>query len=158
MRRILPLVLFFIVSCASTGPAPSVVPPPGASPVPGQVRAETVELLIRIFSLEPEIREGMYDPDALPFDREAVRDEFVAAAMAAPFDEVDRRQALMLVAYVFSDRLLSEREDSLMRDMTAYVRLVSAQLPEKDREQMDGILKVIDARLALDVKDRERRR
>ncbi len=159
MRRFIALCMLgflFIVACASgEGKRTISVKPP--QPV-REISDDTVNLLLRLFSLEPEIRAGMYEGQELPFDREKIRAEFFDYVADAPLEESDRKHIFMMIAYIFSDRMLSEREEAIMRDLVTYFRAVIVPLPTHDKKQIEKILAVTEARLALDAKDRTRRR
>lgn len=159
MRRLLCALLFllFAVGCATEGP-PVQCPPPKVVKPFKEISDDTVALLIQLFSLAPEIRENMYIGQPMPFDREKIRGEFFEYAANAEMDDSDRKQLFMVLAYIFSDRLLSDREESIMRDMVTYFRVVALQLPLHEREQINKVIKLTEARLDLDVRDRERRR
>ncbi len=131
----------------------------GITPQPvREISDDTVNLLLRLFSLEPEIRAGMYEGQELPFDRERIRAEFFDYVAEAPLEEGDRKHLFMMLAYIFSDRMLSEREEAIMRDLVTYFRAIIVPLPAHDKKQIEKILTVTEARIALDVKDRTRRR
>lgn len=146
-----------LLSCASSQREVSSSPLSSSPPSP-QISEETVSLLLHLFSLEPEVREHMYEGADLPFDREKIRSEFFDYVASAPLEENDRQQLFMVLAYIFSDRLLSEREEVIMRDLLTYFHAIGMRFSPRDREQVEKILKVTEARLALDVKDRLRRR
>ncbi len=148
------LGVLFLLSCASSGRSVSGKPPPP----PREISDETVSLLLRLFSLEPEIRAGMYEGEDLPFDRDKIRAEFFDYVAEAPLEESDRKHLFMMLAYIFSDRILSEREEAIMRDLVIYFRAIIVPLPIHDRKQVEKILTVTEARIALDAKDRARRR
>ena len=159
-RRVLIVLLLCLCAagCATSGDGGARRPEPKVAQPFTEISDDTVALLLRLFSLEPEIRENMYDGQPLPFDREKIRDEFFTYVANAEMDEGDRRQLYMVLAYIFSDRLLSEREEAIMRDFVTYFRAVAVRMPQHERLQVEKIVKVTEARLALDVQDRERRR
>ncbi len=159
MKRLICALLFllFAVGCVTEGP-PVQCPPPKVVKPFKEISDDTVALLLQLFSLAPEIRENMYNGQPMPFDREKIRGEFFDYAANAEMDDSDRKQLFMVLAYIFSDRLLSDREESIMRDMVTYFRVVALQLPLHEREQINKVIKLTEARLDLDVRDRERRR
>jgi len=159
VKRLLCVLLFllFAAGCVTEG-KPAQCPPPKVVKPFTEISDDTVALLLQLFSLAPEIRENMYNGQPMPFDREKIRGEFFNYAANAQMDESDRKQLFMVLAYIFSDRLLSDREESIMRDMVTYFRALCIALPVHERLQVEKVIKVTEARLALDVQDRERRR